>query len=319
MIDVLSMTLPRFMRPIQRYLDDVQVGEILLNGPDEVFVERDGQLSRVAGTFSHPDELNALIRHISQCLGRPFDEGHPFLDGHLPDGSRIHVVHHCLHRRGHCVAIRKFSRQKIDASTLIHLGTLTEAQVEVIIRAVEAGSSLLVAGGTGTGKTTLLNVFSQSIPSHERVVMIEDAAELRLGSPHLVRLETRPATPEGLPEVGFRDLLKSALRLRPDRIVVGEVRGAEAFDLIQAMCTGHRGCMATIHAGSPGQALRRLQVLASMAGVPVHPGILRAQIAESIDMVVQIDRLPNGRRVITEIWGKEKIQEMSHQAGEGNT
>lgn len=301
MIELLQLTLPRFLRPLQPLLDDTGVGEILLNGYDELFIERDGLLARGTTPFAHPDELDALIRHISQCLGRPFDEARPFLDGHLPDGSRIHVVHKCIHRRGHGVAIRKFTRQTMDLSGLVQRGTLTESQAFILGDEIRAGANILVSGGTGTGKTTLLNVFSRSIPSRERVVLIEDAAELHLNTEHVVRLETRPATPDGFGEVGMRELVKSALRLRPDRLVVGEVRGAEAFDLIQAMSTGHRGCMATLHAGSPSQALRRLEVLASMAGLPIHPGTLRAQIEEAIQLIVQIERQSDGSRIVTHI------------------
>jgi pilus assembly protein CpaF len=287
--------------PLEVLLADPAVEEVMVNGPDRVFVERGGRIEPTEVTFADEEELRNAIERVLAPLGRRVDELSPMVDARLADGSRVNVVIPPLALDGPVVSIRRFGARRPGPDELVALGTLSVEQRRLLERAVAARRSVLVSGGTGSGKTTLLNALSSFVAPDERVVTIEDAAELRLQQPHVVRLESRPAGVEGRGEVTIRDLLRNALRMRPDRIVIGEVRGPEALDLLTALNTGHDGALSTVHANSPADALSRLETLALMAGVGLpHPAIA-AQVRRGIDLVVHIQRRPDGARVVTEV------------------
>jgi pilus assembly protein CpaF len=287
--------------PLEVLLEDPSVEEVMVNGAGAVYVERAGRLERTAVAFEDEEELRNAIERILAPLGRRVDELSPMADAHLPDGSRVNVVIPPLAIDGPAVSIRRFGAHRPGPAELVATGTLDEEQRRRLAGAVEARRSILVSGGTGSGKTTLLNALSSFISPSERVVTIEDAAELRLQQPHVVRLESRPSGVEGRGEVTIRDLLRNALRMRPDRIVIGEVRGAEALDLLTALNTGHDGALSTVHANSPADALGRLETLALMAGVGLPHETIAAQIRRGIDLVVHLRRFPDGSRRVTEI------------------
>ncbi|MBK6847628.1 MAG: CpaF family protein [Proteobacteria bacterium] len=297
---IFSTSLRAFLAPIAEFLDDPAVTEILINGAEEIWVEREGRLERTGRRFTS-DGLLAAARNMAQFVGRPLNEQQPRLDARLPDGSRIHVVLPPLARCGTVVAIRKFHPGGLQVADLVRLGALTGEAARWLEVCILAQKNLMLAGGTGSGKTTLLNALAAFIPTRERVVTIEDSAELQLGSRHLVSLESRPADAQGRGAVSLRDLLHSALRLRPDRIVIGEVRGGECFDLLQAMNTGHGGTISTCHANSPLETLTRLESLALLAEVGLPLRALRAQVASAIDLVVCVARLRDGSRRVTAI------------------
>jgi len=287
--------------PLEDLLADPTVEEVMVNGPDRVYVEREGRIAPAAVAFGGEEELRNTIERILAPLGRRIDELSPMVDARLADGSRVNVVIPPLAIDGPTISIRRFGARRPTPHELVALGTLTPAQRDLLEEAVAARRSVLVSGGTGSGKTTLLNALSSFISPAERVVTIEDAAELRLQQPHVVRLESRPPSIEGRGEVTIRDLLRNALRMRPDRIVIGEVRGAEALDLLMALNTGHDGALSTLHANSPADALSRLETLALMAGVGLsHEGIAE-QLQRAIDLVVHLQRCPDGARRVTEI------------------
>ncbi|MEZ5962274.1 MAG: ATPase, T2SS/T4P/T4SS family [Planctomycetota bacterium] len=283
------------------FLDDPSVSEILINGPTEVYVERKGRLSRTSATFAGETELDAAVRNIAQFAGRHVDGSTTRLDARLPDGSRVHVVRPPCSRRGTVVAIRKFSRDVFDLARLVALGSLTESAAEFLELCVSLRKNLLVSGGTGSGKTSLLNALSTCIPETERILVLEDSSELQLRQPHVVPLEARPGDDRGRDRITIRDLFVSSLRLRPDRIVIGEVRGAEALDLLQAMTSGHPGSMSTLHADRPADALRRLETMAMMGHVELPHHAIRAQVGAAIDVIVQAARFGDGSRRIVEI------------------
>jgi pilus assembly protein CpaF len=287
--------------PIDRYVQDSSVTEIMVNGPDQVFVEREGLIESTEAHFASEEHLMRVIDRIVSAVGRRVDEASPMVDARLPDGSRVNVIIPPLALRGPTLTIRKFSTDALSADDLVELGTLTDEVIEVLEAAVEGKLNILISGGTGVGKTTLLNVLSGFIPDNERIISIEDAAELQLQQPHIVSLESRPANIEGQGEVRIRDLVRNALRMRPDRIIVGEVRGPETVDMLQAMNTGHEGSLTTIHANSPRDALSRLETLVLTAGVELPLRAIREQVASAFDLVVQIARLVDGRRVVTHI------------------
>ena len=290
--------LARGLGPLEPLLSDPLVDEVMVNGPDEVYVERRGRLERTGVAFAGEGELMHAIERILAPLGRRVDEASPLCDARLPDGSRVHVVIPPLSLSGPCLTIRRFRREGFSLRDLVTRGTLTGELAEFLALCVAARASILVSGGTGSGKTTTLNALSGAIPGEERIVTIEDAAELRLRQRHVVRLESRPPSLEGRGEVTIRTLVRNALRMRPDRIVVGEVRGAEALDMLQALNTGHDGSMTTVHANSPGDALRRVETLALMAGVGLPHAAVREQVASALDLVIHQVRLPDGSRVI---------------------
>jgi pilus assembly protein CpaF len=287
--------------PLEDLLADPAVEEVMVNGAESVYVERGGLIESTETRFEDDDELRNAIERILAPLGRRVDELSPMVDARLADGSRVNVVIPPLAVDGPVLSIRRFGARRPGPRELVGLGTLTDEQHEKLAAAVGERRSLLISGGTGSGKTTLLNALSSFINPAERVVTIEDAAELRLRQPHVVRLESRPAGVEGRGEVTIRDLLRNALRMRPDRIVIGEVRGPEALDLLTALNTGHDGALSTVHANSPGDALHRIETLALMAGVGLPHDAIAEQARRGIDLVVHLVRGADGGRRVTEI------------------
>jgi len=287
--------------PLEEFMRDPKVSDILVNGPNIMYVERAGRLSRVNATFRDEAHLMQVIQRIAAGVGRRIDESSPMLDARLIDGSRVNAIIPPLALDGPALSIRRFGTIPIDIRRLIELQSLTPEMAQFLEACVRCKINILVSGGTGTGKTTLLNVLSTWIPRRERVVTIEDAAELQLQGEHLVRLETRPPNIEGKGEVTACDLLRNCLRMRPDRIIIGEVRGSETLDMLQAMNTGHEGSMTTVHANNPRDALRRIENMVSMAGLnyPVHA--IRQQMASALNVLVHLERLPGGRRKIVKI------------------
>jgi pilus assembly protein CpaF len=282
--------------PLEPLLRDPAVDEVMVNGPGSVWVERAGRLERADVAFASVEELRHAIERILAPLGRRVDEACPLVDARLPDGSRVNVVIGPLALDGPVLTIRRFRRRGYSADELVQAGTLIPELRDFLARCVRARLNLLVSGGTGSGKTTTLNALSEFIPGGERIVTVEDAAELRLRQAHVVRLEARPPNLEGRGEVTIRGLVRNALRMRPDRIVVGEVRGPEALDMLSAMTTGHDGSLSTVHAGSPEEAVRRVETLALMAGVGLPHAAIREQVADAIDVVVHQSRRADGRR-----------------------
>ncbi|HEX2393358.1 MAG TPA: CpaF family protein [Solirubrobacterales bacterium] len=287
--------------PLERLLEDPTVEEVMVNGPGCVYVERRGRIEEADVAFADEEELRNTIERILAPLGRRVDEHSPMVDARLADGSRVNVVIPPLAIDGPAVSIRRFGARRPGPEELVALGTISEAQRRLLEAAVRDRRSILVSGGTGSGKTTLLNALSSFLLPRERVVTIEDAAELRLQQPHVVRLESRPAGVEGRGEVTTRDLLRNALRMRPDRIVIGEVRGPEALDLLTALNTGHDGALSTVHANTPVDALARLETLALMAGLGLPHAAIAEQVRRGIDLVVQLERRADGVRRVTEI------------------
>jgi pilus assembly protein CpaF len=287
--------------PLEVLLADPAVEEVMVNGHERVYVERGGRIEATDVAFADEDELRNAIERILAPLGRRVDELSPMVDARLADGSRVNIVIPPLAIDGPLVSIRRFGARRPGPAELVALGTLSETQRDLLAAAVAARRSILVSGGTGSGKTTMLNALSSFIAAQERVVTIEDAAELRLQQPHVVRLESRPAGVEGRGEVTIRDLLRNALRMRPDRIVIGEVRGPEALDLLTALNTGHDGALSTVHANSPADALSRLETLALMAGLGLPHAAIAGQVQRGIDLVVHIERRADGARVVTEV------------------
>ncbi len=295
--------------PIEPLLADPTVSDILVNTYAQVFVERHGVLERTPVTFQNDDHLLRIIDKIASSVGRRIDESSPMVDARLADGSRVNAVIGPLAVDGPILSIRKFSVDPYVMRDLVNFKSLTPVVAEFIQAAVKARVNMIMSGGTGSGKTTLLNALSGFIPDKERIVTIEDSAELQLQQPHVVRLETRPPNIEGEGEITQRDLLKNALRMRPDRIIIGEVRGGEALDMLQAMNTGHDGSLTTIHANSPRDAIMRLEHMVGMSGTPIPTVAVRQQISSAINLVIQGERLPDGRRVvmsIQEITGMEE-------------
>jgi pilus assembly protein CpaF len=287
--------------PLEPLLADPEVDEVMVNGPDAVYVERQGLVEPAAVRFTSSAELMHAIERILAPLGRRVDDASPLCDARLADGSRVNVVIPPLSLCGPCLTIRRFRREGFSLDELVDAGTFEPAAAELLERLVRDRASILVSGGTGSGKTTTLNALSGLIPDGERIVTIEDAAELRLRQQHVVRLEARPPNLEGSGEVTIRMLVRNALRMRPDRIVVGEVRGGEALDLLQALNTGHEGSLSTIHANSPADALRRLETLALMADTGLPHAAVRDQVASAVDVVVHQARRSDGTRVVETI------------------
>jgi pilus assembly protein CpaF len=287
--------------PLENFLTDPTVSEIMVVDPDTIYIEQRGKLRLADARFTDDERVRAVIERIVTPLGRRIDESSPIVDARLRDGSRVNAVIRPLALRGSAITIRKFSRTPLKMDNLVGFGALTASMALFLTRAVTAKKNIVIAGGTGSGKTTLLNILSAAIPPDERVVTIEDAAELQLGQPHVVSLETRPANMEGKGEYSIRDLVKNALRMRPDRIVVGECRGGEALDMLQAMNTGHDGSLTTTHANSPREAVARLETLVLMAGLDLPIRAIREQIAGSVHLLVQQSRLSDGSRKVTAI------------------
>ena len=287
--------------PVQMYLDDPTVTEIMVNAETNIYVERDGRLIETDTRFMSRPHLRRVIDRIVTQVGRRIDESSPMVDARLPDGSRVNAVIPPLAVDGPVLTIRKFSADPLQVDDLIAMGTMTPLVAQLTDAAVKGKLNILVSGGTGTGKTTLLNVLSGFIPETERIVTIEDAVELQLHQKHVIRLESRPANVEGRGEIAIRDLVRNALRMRPDRIVVGEARGGEALDMLQAMNTGHEGSLSTVHSNTPRDTLSRLETMVLMAGVDLPSRAIREQIASAIDVIVHLSRMRDGSRRITHI------------------
>jgi pilus assembly protein CpaF len=287
--------------PLEELLADPAVEEVMVNGHDRIYVEREGRIEATEVSFPSEQALRDAIERVLTPLGRRVDELSPMVDARLEDGSRVHVVIPPLAVDGPSISIRRFSAVRPGPQELVELGTLTPELRDELAAAVGARRSILVSGGTGSGKTTLLNGLSAFIDPSERVITIEDAAELKLRQPHVVRLESRPSNVEGRGKVTIRDLLRGALRMRPDRIVIGEVRGAEALDLLMALNTGHEGALSTVHANSPEDALRRVETLALMAGVGLPHDAIREQLGRGLDLVIHLARLSDGSRRVVEV------------------
>lgn len=294
--------------PLQPLLEDDAVTEVMVNGPDIIYVEKEGQLYRCDASFASEEHLRLIIERIVSRIGRRIDESTPMVDARLPDGSRVNAIIPPLAFNGSSLTIRKFSKNPHTVDDLISFGTLTPQMAELLDACVKANLNILISGGTGTGKTTLLNVLSAFIPDSERIITIEDSVELQLQQEHVVRLESRPPNVEGKGAVVIRDLLRNSLRMRPHRIVVGEVRGGESLDMLQAMNTGHDGSMSTVHANSPRDAIARMETLVLMAGMDLPLRAIREQIASAVDVIVQLTRMRDGTRrvtAVTEVQGME--------------
>jgi pilus assembly protein CpaF len=294
--------------PLERLLADDTISEIMVNGPFDVWIERQGRLYQTSVRFQDESHLRRILNKIVAQVGRRVDESSAMVDARLPDGSRINAIIPPLSLTGPVVTIRKFARNRLTFQDMIRLGTLTSETNEFLERCVQAKLNVLISGGTGTGKTTLLNVLSEAIPDSDRIITIEDSAELQLHQRHLLRLESRPPNIEGEGEVSIRDLVRNSLRMRPDRIVVGEVRGAEALDMLQAMNTGHEGSLSTVHANSPRDALSRIETMVLMAGFEMPLRAIRQQISSALDLVVQIERLDDGNRRVTSITEVQRME-----------
>lgn len=287
--------------PLQRLLDDEDISEIMVNRADQIYIERRGKLVLADTRFKSEEHLRRVIERIVSKVGRRIDESSPFVDARLEDGSRVNAVIPPLAVNGSSLTIRKFSKTPLTVQNLINFGTLTPEMAELLDACVKAKLNIIVSGGTGTGKTTLLNVLSSFLPHGDRIVTIEDAVELQIQQQHVVRLESRPPNTEGKGAVTIRDLVRNSLRMRPDRIVIGEVRGGESLDMLQAMNTGHDGSLSTVHSNSPRDAVARLETLVLMAGMDLPLRAIREQIASAVHLVIQISRLRDGSRRITHV------------------
>jgi pilus assembly protein CpaF len=294
--------------PLERLLADDTVTEIMVNGAHDVWVERNGRLFETSVRFIDDSHVRRIVNKIVAQIGRRIDESSPMVDARLPDGSRVNAIIPPLSLSGPLVTIRKFSRRRLDLDDLVRLGTLSEATVDFLERCIAAELNILISGGTGTGKTTLLNAISTTIPESQRIVTIEDAAELQLNQRHLLRLESRPRNVEGSGEISVRELVRNSLRMRPDRIIVGEVRGAEALDMLQAMNTGHDGSLSTVHANSPRDALARLETMVLMAGFELPVRAIRQQVSAALELIVHLERLEDGGRRVTAIAEVQRME-----------
>jgi pilus assembly protein CpaF len=294
--------------PLERLLADESVSEIMVNGPHEIWVERQGRLYETTLRFTDESHLRRIINKMFAQFGRRIDESSPMVDARLPDGSRVNAVIPPLSLTGPLLTIRKFSQKRFDLEELIRMGSLTRETVDFLGLCVEAELNILISGGTGAGKTTLLNALSAAVPNSNRIVTIEDAAELQLVQQHVLRLEARPKNIEGEGEVAIRDLVRNSLRMRPDRIIVGEVRGAEALDMLQAMNTGHDGSLCTVHSNSPRDALSRIETMVMMAGFELPIRAIRQQVASALDLIIQLERLEDGSRRVVAITEVQRME-----------
>jgi pilus assembly protein CpaF len=294
--------------PLERLLEDDSITEIMVNGPSEVWIERQGRLYETTVRFNDDSHLRRIINRIVAQVGRRIDEASPLVDARLLDGSRVNAIIPPLSLSGPLLTIRKFHRKRLTLDDMISIGTLSGDAVEFLRMCIRAELNVLISGGTGTGKTTLLNALSASIPDSERIITIEDAAELQLQQRHVIRLEARPKNIEGEGEVPIRTLVRNSLRMRPDRIVVGEIRGPEAVDMLQAMNTGHDGSLSTVHANSPRDALHRVETMVLMAGIELPSRAIRQQTSSALDMIVHLERLDDGSRRVTQITEVQRME-----------
>lgn len=299
--EVFEETLLQFFDPIRPFLEDPAVSDIMINGPNQIYVEKKGMLHLTKAKFASKEALIAALRNAAQFVGKHADEFRPILEGRLPDGSRIEAVLPPAAPDGPCVSIRRFFKETLTVQKLVNFGALTPDVAAALEALVVSKLNVLVAGGTGSGKTSMLNALSSYIPAGERVVVIEDSRELQLQRDHICMLEARPPDPKGRGEVTIRELFRATLRLRPDRIVVGEIRSGEALDLIQAMTSGHGGCMSTLHATYPRDTMSRLETMAMMSDIEMPLSALRIQLASAVNIICQVSRLQDGSRKITHI------------------
>jgi pilus assembly protein CpaF len=294
--------------PLERLLPDPTISEIMVNGPHDIWIERRGLISRTSLNFTDDSHLRRIITKMVGQVGRRVDESSPMVDARLPDGSRINAIIAPLSLSGPLLTIRKFDQGRFALEELIGINTLTSDAADFLSRCIKADMNILISGGTGSGKTTLLNALSSAVPDSDRIITIEEAAELQLSQQHVLRLESRPKNIEGEGEITIRELVRNSLRMRPDRIIVGEVRGAEALDMLQAMNTGHEGSLSTIHANSPRDSLSRLETMVLMAGFELPVKAIRQQISSALDVIVQLDRLDDGTRHVTEITEVQRME-----------
>ncbi|MDP9308196.1 MAG: CpaF family protein [Actinomycetota bacterium] len=294
--------------PLERLLADDSISEIMVNGPYDIWIERHGRLFDTNVRFDDESHMRRIINKIVAEVGRRVDESSPMVDARLPDGSRVHIIIPPLSLSGPLITIRKFSKKRLTLDELVKLGSLNPESVDYLQRCVHAELNILISGGTGSGKTTLLNALSAAIPDEDRIITIEDAAELQLNQRHVLRLESRPKNIEGEGEVPIRELVRNSLRMRPDRIVVGEVRGAEALDMLQAMNTGHDGSLSTVHANSPRDALARVETMVLMAGYDLPVRAIRQQVCSALDLIVHLERLEDGSRRVTAITEVQRME-----------
>lgn len=299
---IFGSSLDYFLSPIKKHLDDSQITEIMVNGPNEIYIERSGLLELSTASFESDETLLAAVRNIAQYVGKEIDESRPVMDARLPNGSRIHAVIPPASRSGTCLTIRKFKQDILDLSDFVRNGSLSEEAKEFLELCIQLRKNIIIAGGTGTGKTTLLNALSNSFPQNERIIVIEDSSELRLAQKHTLYLEGQPKDLQQQGGISIRQLFKASLRMRPDRIIVGEVRGGEALDMVQAMLSGHSGSMTTVHASTPRDALVRLETLALMSEIDLPVYVARAQVSSSVHLIIQLTRFSDsGKRKITRI------------------
>jgi len=294
--------------PLERLLADDSISEVMVNGPYDIWIERHGRLFDTNVRFDDESHMRRIINKIVAEVGRRVDESSPMVDARLPDGSRVNIIIPPLSLSGPLITIRKFSKKRLTLDEMIKIGTLSPDSVDYLQRCVHAELNILISGGTGSGKTTLLNALSSAIPDEDRIVTIEDAAELRLNQRHVLRLESRPKNIEGEGEIPIRELVRNSLRMRPDRIVVGEVRGAEALDMLQAMNTGHDGSLSTVHANTPRDALARVETMVLMAGYDLPVRAIRQQVSSALDLVVHLERLEDGSRRVTAITEVQRME-----------
>ena len=311
MSNVFQDAIKNFLRPVANLLDDPSISEVMINGPKNIFYEKKGLVYRCENTFNDEESLQAAVRAIAQSVGRVIDNENPRLDARLPDGSRIHAVLPPMSKMGTSIAIRKFSKDEVTLKDLVTFGSLSPDGARFLDICMFLGKNIIVSGGTGSGKTTMLNVLGSRIPKTQRLLVIEDSSELKIEAEHVVYFETRKDNPDrGIKGVSIRDLVQSAMRLRPDRIIVGEVRGDEALDLIQVMNTGHDGSMGTVHANNPSDACTRLETLALMGDTKIPPDALRKMVGSAVQLVVQCSRYHDGGRRtshISEITGVDQF------------
>ena len=294
--------------PLERLLTDTTISEVMVNGPGDIWIEREGLLSKTALRFSDDSQLRRIITKMVGQIGRRIDESSPMVDARLPDGSRVNAIIPPLSLSGPLLTIRRFAKERFDLEELVTVGTISRDAADFLCHCIQADLNVLISGGTGSGKTTMLNALSAAVPDSDRIVTIEDAAELQLKQKHVVRLESRPKNIEGEGEVTIRDLVRNSLRMRPDRIIVGEVRGAEALDMLQAMNTGHEGSLSTIHANSPRDALNRLETMVLMAGYELPVKAIRQHVAAALDLIIQLDRLDDGTRHVTQVTEVQRME-----------
>jgi len=294
--------------PLERLLEDDSITEIMVNGPDEIWIERQGRLYETTVRFTDESHLRRIINKMVAQVGRRVDESSPMVDARLPDGSRVNVIIPPLSLSGPILTIRKFARRRLTLDDMVRLHTLSPESISFLVNAIQAELNILISGGTGSGKTTLLNALSAMIPEADRIVTIEDAAELQLAQRHVLRLEARPKNLEGEGEIAIRELVRNSLRMRPDRIIVGEVRSAEALDMLQAMNTGHDGSLSTVHANSPRDALHRVETMVMMAGLELPMRAIRQQVASALDLIIHLERLEDGSRRVTHITEVQRME-----------